>query len=192
MQRYEFRYGFSPPTRTARRTGAILLTIAFVPVTACLGGVLTSLSIGLFGDGPAALLALPIGLTVLLVAGAVAAGVIVIRRISHLAAWLEGHRLIVREWRSRSADLTRVRAITIRPTRYRWQHPPVGVADAFLPEILVTDPSGTVRMRLSDADRNPLPAADLRVLAQALSGSPAPGANEAVGYLTAMAARVPG
>jgi hypothetical protein len=192
MYRYEFRYGFSPPTRNARRSGAIILTILFVPLTACLGGVLTSMSVGLFGDGPAVLLALPIGFTVLLMAGAIAAGVVVVRRISRIAAWLEGHRLNVREWRIRSADLAQVRSITIQPTRYRWQHPPAGVTDAFLPEILVADPNGTVRMRLSDADRNPLPAADLHVLAQALSGSSAPGTAEAVGYLTYMAARVPG
>lgn len=197
--RHEFSYGF----RTSRSTRLTFLTlggILGVVAAGCLGGILgfalASLVEAGTGKGDSDLIAIPVVLTCLLAGGVIVWLVVNILAVVKMGAWLDGTRLTVRQRRSRTIDLAGAGSVALQPTRLAWKAGQGGVAAAGgerIPEVVATGPEGTVRMRLCDGERTPLPVQDLYVLAGVLSVVPAAGAADVARHLQVMAAgRAPG
>ncbi|GAB1690859.1 hypothetical protein [Krasilnikovia sp. M28-CT-15] len=189
--RYQFSYGFT----TSRSTRLLLLTfggLLGVPAAGCLGAIVGG-GIGSVFDEPGpdgkVLIVIPIVLVAVLAGGMLAWIVINLRTVAMMGAWLEGTLLTVRERRSRTIDLARARSVSIQPSRIRWKTPPqAGVATSEqIPEVVVIGDEGEVRMRLSNAERVPLPPQELHVLAGALAGAQAPGAAQVAQHLQMLA-----
>ena len=132
---------------------------------------------------------IPVVLGAVLAGGMLAWIVFNLRTVAAMGAWLEGTRLTVRERRTRTVDLARARSVSLQPSRIRWKTPPqAGVATSDqIPEMVVTGDEGEVRMRLSNAERVPLPPRELHVLAGALASVQAPGAADVAQHLQMLA-----
>jgi hypothetical protein len=189
--RFPFSYGFTA-SRSNRLLLLTLLGVLGVPAAGCLGAVVGG-GIGALLDRPGAggraLIAIPIALVAVL-AGAMLAWIVVnLRTVAAMGAWLEGTRLTVRERRTRTVDLARARSVSMQPSRIRWKVPPQAgvVASDQIPEIVVTGEEGEVRMRLSNADRVPLPPHELQILAGVLATVPAAGAAQVAQHLQMLA-----
>ena len=189
--RHQFSYGFT----TSRSTRLLLLTfggVLGVPAAGCLGAVVGG-GIATILDRPGpegrALIMIPVVLGAVLAGGMLAWIVFNLRTVAAMGAWLEGTRLTVRERRTRTVDLARARSVSLQPSRIRWKTPPqAGVATSDqIPEMVVTGDEGEVRMRLSNAERVPLPPRELHVLAGALASVQAPGAADVAQHLQMLA-----
>ncbi|WP_125803330.1 hypothetical protein [Actinoplanes sp. ATCC 53533] len=197
--RHQFSYGFGS-SRSTRLTFLTLGGLLGVVAAGCLGGILgfaiASVVEAGTGKGDSDLIVIPVIVVLLLTGGVLTWLVVNILAVVKMGAWLDGTRLTVRQRRSRTVDLAGARSVALQPTRLAWKAAPAGVATAGserIPEVVVTGPEGTVRMRLCDGERTPLPPQDLHVLAGVLSVAPAAGAAEVAKHLRMMATgRAPG
>jgi hypothetical protein len=189
--RHRFSYGFV----SSRSTRLLLLTsggVLGVPAAGCLGAVVGGGIASVFDEpGPdgRVLIVIPVVLGAVLAGGMLAWIMFNVRIVAAMGAWLEGTRLTVRERRTRTVDLARARSVSLQPSQVRWKNPPqVGIVTSDqIPEVVVTGDEGVVRMRLSNAERVPLPPQELHVLAGALATVQAPGAAEVAQHLQILA-----
>ncbi|GAA1799286.1 hypothetical protein GCM10009682_21150 [Luedemannella flava] len=171
---------------TTRRRRLVLLSIygaMLLPAGCCLGALLSLITTNLFvrsqAENPAwsvacgLLVALPLG----------AFPVLMMVRITRLAAWLEGTRLTVRQFRTRSVDLRTARSVRLDTILER------GPANSAVrsPVMTVVGPEGSVKLMLRGRDGALLPAPEMIALADALSTTACPGAHESATWLRTMA-----
>jgi hypothetical protein len=187
--RYDLHYGFQH-TRNGRVARLLILLLLGIPAFGCLGAAVGAAVAWLSGAGETAVWALLIGFPVAFLLAALAGGIWIMTATSRMGAALEGSRLTVRWFRTRSADLAQARSISIQPTGNRWQVAPQGVPDSRIPALVVDTARGSLRLRLSNGEREPLPPQDLWALHHALNAIRVPGSAEAAQFTARMAERV--
>ncbi|WP_341719475.1 hypothetical protein QQG74_06965 [Micromonospora sp. FIMYZ51] len=187
-------YGFRH-TRAGRLTTVLLLGLPAVGFAACLGTVLSWVTITLLdvadigsADAVGPLL---YGIPGLFVAAMAGWWVWSLLAVLRTAAWLDGTRLTVQRVRPRTVDLVTANSIGLRPTNRRFKAPPPGVTDDRVPELLVAGPDGSVRLPLLVDTGTLPPRSQLVALAEMLATIQRPGAAEVAQELHALANRAP-